>query len=486
MILNTIVKYIIGSILFSFFLVLPWTIYAQDGENLSGALVIPSESNLVISQDWKKLGLFSTMDLIDSIEIKITETQGSIQLIEDALNQTTVKIEQLEESYSNWESSLKLLQNTQTQTGANFINQVGTIPESLKLRTQELISQLDIQPPVNEITRIEDVLFIEWEIRDAFTEKSTELNLLKETQEQKIKSLLQSLDTFQTELVLQQKLLRELYKNQWNSLAQLFFILALIFIFSHSMRWVIYSRSKLSEDKKNVLVWAVRWITNFWFITVIAVFFFSELLNFLPFVAILGTAIGFALRDIISSFIAWFLIGHKDSVYKLWDVIEVEWDNVFGRVFKISPVVTTIQELWLSGPSGMYKTFPNKAVFEKSIKNISKINGWIYITIDIILDKTSSISLSKKILLESMREVLKNDKYSLPSESRAPFKRYGITEDHMHPEIFLDIKPQGIFLRWKVFVYWPERHGIRSDIVELFFERSQKEKTVVIKQLEIG
>lgn len=89
----------------------------------------------------------------------------------------------------------------------------------------------------------------------------------------------------------------------------------------------------------------MKWIANVSIISVIAVFFFAELLSFLPFLAILGTAIGFALRDIISSFIAWFLIGNKDSVYKIGDVIEVEGDNVFGRVFKISPVVTTIQEL---------------------------------------------------------------------------------------------------------------------------------------------
>jgi len=121
-------------------------------------------------------------------------------------------------------------------------------------------------------------------------------------------------------------------------------------------------------------------------------------LSFLPFLAILGTAIGFALRDIISSFIAWFLVGYKDSIYKIGDIIEIEENNVFGRVFKISPVITTIQELGLSGPSGMYKNFPNKFIFEKSIKNISKINNWIYITIDFLLDKKSSIPVSKKIL----------------------------------------------------------------------------------------
>lgn len=484
--MNTFIRYFIKTLFFLFIFTSAGWVNAESWDSSTWSIVIPMESNLVISQDGKKLWLFSTMDLIDSIEIKITETQWSIQLLEGVMQQTNEKVTALDISYKSWKNTLSSLKSTQTQSWVIDLNLINKLPESLQVMTQDLVSQLELEFQAAEITNLEDVFRIEERITESYELKNNELEILLETQEMKMKNLLQSLEIFQDELILQQKLLRELYKNQWNNLAQLLLILAIIFLFSHSTRWIIHSRTKLSDDKKNVLAWAVRWITNSAFVTVIAVFFFSELLNFLPFVAILGTAIGFALRDIISSFIAWFLIGHKDSVYKLWDVIEVEWDNVFGRVFKISPVVTTIQELGLSGPSGMYKTFPNKAVFEKSIKNISKINGWIYITIDIILDKTSSITLSKKILLESMQHVLQDDKYSSPADSRAPFKRYWITEDHMHPEIFLDIKPQGIFLRWKVFVYWPERHWVRSDIVELFFECSQKEKSVVIKQLEIG
>ena len=148
--------------------------------------------------------------------------------------------------------------------------------------------------------------------------------------------------------------------------------------------------------------------------------------------------------------------------------------------------MTTIQELGLSGPSGMYKSFPNKAIFEKSIKNISKINNWIYITVDFLLNTSSSISKSKSILLEVMQEVVVQEKYSSPFDARAPFRKYGIQDTGMHPQIFLDIQPQGIFLRGKVFVYWPERHEIRSEIVEAFFERAQKESSVVVRQVEIG
>jgi len=56
----------------------------------------------------------------------------------------------------------------------------------------------------------------------------------------------------------------------------------------------------------------------------------------------------------------------------------------------------------------------------------------------------------------------------------------------MHPQIFLDIKPQGILLRGKIFVLWSERHNVRNEVVEAFFEKAQKEKDVEVKQVEIG
>jgi hypothetical protein len=52
-----------------------------------------------------------------------------------------------------------------------------------------------------------------------------------------------------------------------------------------------------------------RWVFNILFVGVFLVLFAAELLSFLPFVAILGTAVGLALRDVIYSFIGWFAVG---------------------------------------------------------------------------------------------------------------------------------------------------------------------------------
>jgi len=69
--------------------------------------------------------------------------------------------------------------------------------------------------------------------------------------------------------------------------------------------------------------------------------FSAEFMSFLPFLAILSTAIGFALRDVVSSFIGWFVIG-ANSGYQEGDL--VEFDAIVGRVSSVTPLLTTIEE----------------------------------------------------------------------------------------------------------------------------------------------
>ncbi len=72
--------------------------------------------------------------------------------------------------------------------------------------------------------------------------------------------------------------------------------------------------------------------------------FSVEFISFLPFLAILTTAVGFSLREVISSFIGWFVI-EADTGYKAGDLIEL--DTMTGRVKHITPLLTTIEEYGL-------------------------------------------------------------------------------------------------------------------------------------------
>jgi small-conductance mechanosensitive channel len=81
----------------------------------------------------------------------------------------------------------------------------------------------------------------------------------------------------------------------------LFFVIYLAKIFS--LRLVRKFGNSFSKSHQEAILLFHRWIFNIVIIGVFFVIFASQFLSFLPFVAILGTAVGLALRDVIYSFI---------------------------------------------------------------------------------------------------------------------------------------------------------------------------------------
>jgi flagellar hook-basal body complex protein FliE len=96
-----------------------------------------------------------------------------------------------------------------------------------------------------------------------------------------------------------------------------------------------------SRPHKEAMWFIHRWSFRAIFLIAFLVLFSSEFSAFLPFIAIVATAIGFALRDVVYSFIGWFMIGASDG-YEEGDIIQVE--DFQGKVFKITPLLTTLEE----------------------------------------------------------------------------------------------------------------------------------------------
>lgn len=96
-----------------------------------------------------------------------------------------------------------------------------------------------------------------------------------------------------------------------------------------------------SKPHQEALHLSHRWIFNILFVGAFLVIFSAEFVSFLPFIAIVGTGVGLALKDAIYSFIGWFAVG-SSSGYQEGDFIEFE--TTIGRVFRITPLLTTIEE----------------------------------------------------------------------------------------------------------------------------------------------
>ena len=108
-----------------------------------------------------------------------------------------------------------------------------------------------------------------------------------------------------------------------------------------SLRLMRRVSKDFSKSHKEALNLAHRWIFNILFVVAFIVIFAAEFVSLLPFVAIIGTAVGLALKDAIYSFIGWFVVG-SESGYQEGDFIE--FDGTQGRVYKITPILTSIEE----------------------------------------------------------------------------------------------------------------------------------------------
>lgn len=252
--------------------------------------------------------------------------------------------------------------------------------------------------------------------------------------------------------------------------------LIVLFFLRKVIKRFIKSSTQLSDDKKRVFLSISKWIISFFVIIVNGIFFFSEFISILPFLAILGTALWLALRDLISSWIAWFVIWLKESTYKLWDIIEIEADKIYGKVIKITMLSTFIQQIWLKWPEWIYVSFPNKRIFETPVKNYSRMNSWLYINVEFFLEKGTDITDAKKNLLQTIQKITSQAEFRSPLSNKGYFKKFWYSEMSLVPQVFIEMRSQGIVLIGKFLWFWKERYDMKYLIEEKFITYLSRKK----------
>jgi small-conductance mechanosensitive channel len=215
----------------------------------------------------------------------------------------------------------------------------------------------------------------------------------------------------------------------------------------------------------------------------ILVALFSQLISLLPLLAILGTALAFALRDIISSFIAWFIIG-TDQGYKIGDLIEA--GNIRGRVIEVHPLLTVLRQTGMRGDTGQIISFPNKTIFIEHVRNFSKMYRFIFIMLDFLLEKDSDIDIAKKELLAAMEEENIKDIEEAKKNISNLQANFGIRERNILPKIFIEPDPRGILLRGKYLCRLDNRHTSRAQVTQNFLKRVQKSPHVSLRFVQLG
>ncbi len=257
-----------------------------------------------------------------------------------------------------------------------------------------------------------------------------------------------------------------------------FIVLYIVKIFSY--RVFIRVERGFSKSHQQALNLAHRWFFNILFVLAFLILFAAELVSFLPFLAILGTALGLALKDAIYSFIGWFVVGSK-SGYQEGDFIET--DTVMGRVYRITPLLTTIEEYGSQGFTGKIVSFPNKVIFDKNIKNWSHGSSLSLMTMDFLLEYKSNIKKAKEILMQVAGSRDLKFFYESRSEVKKLKSTYWYSDDDLRPQVHAFPDPRWIVLRLKVLVHLSDRISEQSRIMQEFIARVQKEKTVSMREV---
>lgn len=273
-------------------------------------------------------------------------------------------------------------------------------------------------------------------------------------------------------------------KNQISSaikkiLLYISIFLGIIIIQYISGRILARFQEDFSRSHKEAMWFVHRWSFRAIFLIAFLVLFSSEFSAFLPFIAIMATAIGFALRDVVYSFIGWFMIGASDG-YEEWDIIQIE--DLQGKVFHITPLLTTLEEHGIQGVTGKMVSFPNKVIFDKTVKNFSRAHGFTFISLDFILTHTSDIDRAREILMG----IIGQQDLTLYYNSRNVLNKlrytYGYSDSDLHPRIDVIVDTSGIILRAKVFVHVEDIINMRSKISEEFCKNIQREKNVMLQK----
>ena len=340
-------------------------------------------------------------------------------------------------------------------------------------------------PSLKEIERIDGELVLKFEELDALGEREGEeyegayvleeqisdlkdqrqhfesaYELRREKQQQKIVELTSEIEDIGEEIVRQDQLFRVRIGQAGGYFGILFGVIILLLVFKLVGKLLInkFTTSFLDNRRESL-----KRINRYTFNTIIGLVilggFFSQLVNLLPFIAILGTGMAFAVRDSISCFIAWFVIGTKRG-YKVGDIIRV--GDVFGKVYEIGPFLTVVQGLEGGRRTNRFFSFPNKVVFEEEVEHYSSFYGVGEKRVSFYVNSDANLLPLEEELLRMARD---KERFCFFDPTNLAAEKIF---DKNHPQVLIESEQKVTRLDLLFFVDVEKGDGVASEITKSF------------------
>ncbi len=249
----------------------------------------------------------------------------------------------------------------------------------------------------------------------------------------------------------------------------------ILFLLKWFVGFGIQKFTNLTDIRRETILKLNKMIFNIIIGLVVLGVLFSQVVSLLPFIAILGTGLAFAMKDTISSFLARFLIGSRRG-YRVGDIIQSS--KIFGEVYEIGPFLTSLHEIEQGKKTGKIVSFPNKTILEEPITNHSR---WFNIEqkkVIFLLTDTSSIDEAETLLLSIATKILQFETEEQAKKINRIHREFSIPLTHFLPQVSFSHSIQGIQLCLQFFSRRKNSEDFASEIVRQFIQAVQKTGTI--------
>ncbi len=306
----------------------------------------------------------------------------------------------------------------------------------------------------------------------------------KEKQQVNIKQFKEDLEDLQEGIDKQKKVIEVQLSQTFTwilfIIGIIIFLLGLKFI---STRIVSHFSSRMSEQRQQVLLRVFRISFNVVIIIVLIGTVSSQFMSLLPFLALLGTGIAFAVRDALSSFLAWFLIGGENG-YRVGNIIRV--GKCYGKVHEITPFLTFLKEIKGDHETGEIITFPNNVVFGQEIRHFSRYNGFVNKEVLFLIDENTDIEKAKSLLLEVIQEIIVSEREEYGPQLERLVKNFSLKKEETQPVAWCEQNDHGINLLARFLTRLEEASFTKKQVEEEFIKRVQQSKNIQFHFIDIG
>ncbi len=408
--------------------------------------------------------------------VQLEKNQNSIDKKNEEILAIEQKVQQLDETIADTKDILTAILQEQIDFADNPPLEMSD--EDIEKKISEFDNKVEEYQSLLEeydATQVEydaEIKLLELEIEDLIARQPDLETALAERQKIQIENIAQyekNIDQVLEQIARQKRLIESQLVRAGISLAvfagAILLLLVIRFIVSKIIKRFYIN---ITERRKKALLRLSRISFNVIIAIVVLTILFSQFASLLPFLILLGTGFAFAVRDSISSFIGWFVIG-TDRGFKLNDIIMM--GDAYGQVKEISSLNTVLWEMEDGVRTGKLITFPNKRIFDKSLVNYSRAFKINRIHVAFWLSPKSDIEAVQNILMPLLEDIHVQFEKEI---SRAR----GLSDEEKIPRIAFESHEKHIKVTGEVLVPSEEKASIKRDLTEKFLIAAQKSKKV--------